>query len=67
MSLPCGAEGWSVVCDCGFPGHIHLFVDLFCPYYGFSLSFTIKVEPSATLNAADKLKLIDKVFPLVVL
>ena len=46
---------WSVVVV--FPGHIHLFV---CQFYEFSLSFTIKVVPSATLNAADKLELIDK-------
>ena len=50
----------------GFSGHIHLSVSLFCPFYGFSLSYTFKVEPSATLNATDKLELVDKVFSLLV-
>ena len=30
VSLPCDAMCWSpVVCDCGFPGHTHLLLNLY--------------------------------------
>ena len=27
LTLPRGAMGWSVECDCAFPGHTHLLFD----------------------------------------
>ena len=42
-----GAMGWSVVCDCGFPGHSHL---LFIAYSSFRITTELSILSTSLLN-----------------
>ena len=45
--LPRCAMGWSVVCDCGFPGHTHL---LFIAYSSFRITIELSILSTSFLT-----------------